>query len=67
LIFGAMGLAVSESPWWLGIILAVILFGGGIWFWRQLDKIPVESVVIGAANIRVKVTNGKEGQVPLSK
>lgn len=52
IIFGAFGVAVKFSPWWLSLILTVVLFASGIWFWRQLDKIQVETVVIGASNVR---------------
>jgi UDP-GlcNAc:undecaprenyl-phosphate/decaprenyl-phosphate GlcNAc-1-phosphate transferase len=53
-IFGAVGILVKISPWWLAILLTIALFAGGIWFWRLLDKIPVETVKIGASNIREK-------------
>ncbi|MCX6645862.1 MAG: MraY family glycosyltransferase [bacterium] len=53
-IFGAVGILVKISPWWLAILLTIALFIGGIWFWRLLDKIPVEAVKIGASNIREK-------------
>jgi UDP-GlcNAc:undecaprenyl-phosphate/decaprenyl-phosphate GlcNAc-1-phosphate transferase len=58
LIFGAIGFAAKVSPSWLAAILAAGLLVGGIWFGRQLDKIPVEAVVIGAANLRVRDLNG---------
>lgn len=53
-IFGGVGILVKISPWWLGIILMLILFSSGVWFWRKLDKIPVEVVKVGASNIREK-------------
>jgi len=52
MIFGGVAIAVKVGPWWLAMILAVALLACGIWFWRQLDKIPVEAVVIGASNVR---------------
>ena len=51
-VFGGVGIAVKASPWWLAALLTVLLLATGIWFWRQLDKIPVETVVIGASNVR---------------
>lgn len=53
-IFGLFGILTKISPWWLALILTIILLGSGIWFWRLLDKIPVETVKIGASNVREK-------------
>lgn len=53
-IFGGVGILVKISPWWLGVLLTVLLFATGIWFWRLLEKIPVETVKIGSSNIREK-------------
>lgn len=51
-VFGAFGILAKISPPWLGVIEAAFLIAAGIWFWRQLDKIPVETVRIGASNVR---------------
>ena len=52
--FGGIGIAAKVVPGWLATILAILSLAGGIWFGRQLDKIPVENVRIGASNIREK-------------
>jgi len=51
-IAGGFGLLIKISPGWLGTLLAVFMLASGIWFWRQLEKVPVEAVVIGASNVR---------------
>jgi len=53
-VFGGCGILAKVVPWWAAVVVAVLLLGSGIWFWRQLEKIPVEDVVIGASNIREK-------------
>lgn len=53
-IFGGLAILVKISSWWLASIITAAILLAGIWFWRQLDKIPVENVVIGASNIREK-------------
>jgi len=51
-VFGGMGVLVKISPWWLAALETIVLLAAGIWFWRQLDKVPIETVVIGMSNIR---------------
>jgi UDP-GlcNAc:undecaprenyl-phosphate GlcNAc-1-phosphate transferase len=53
-VFGLAAVAVKASPGWLAGLIAVALLAAGIWFWRVLDRIPVETVVIGASNVREK-------------
>jgi len=52
-VFGGVGILAKISPPWLAILEALVLFGAGIWFWRMLDKIEVETVRIGMSNNRI--------------
>ncbi len=51
-VFGGVGILAKLSSPWLAGLEAVVLLLVGIWFWRQLEKIEVETVLIGASNIR---------------
>lgn len=51
-VFGGVAILTKVCPSWLSTILAVVLLGSGIWFWRKLDRIPVERVKIGIVNSR---------------
>ncbi|HEX9745671.1 MAG TPA: MraY family glycosyltransferase [bacterium] len=51
-VFGGAAILAKITPWWLSGFIATFMLFVGIWFWRKLDKIPVETVVIGASNVR---------------
>jgi len=51
-VFGAAGILAKISPGWLATLISVALLLAGIWFWRRLERIPVEDVVIGMSNVR---------------
>ena len=53
-VFGGAAILAKISPSWLSTLIALFMLAAGIWFWRQLEKVPVEKVVIGASNVRVR-------------
>ena len=53
-VFGGAAILAKISPSWLSTLIALFMLAAGIWFWRQLEKVPVEKVVIGASNVRIR-------------
>jgi UDP-GlcNAc:undecaprenyl-phosphate GlcNAc-1-phosphate transferase len=51
-VFGGFSILVKICPWWVSALITAVLLAAGIWFWRQLDRVPVEKVEIGAGNVR---------------